>query len=456
MTTSTSTPASGTAGESHPFDYYHRPGMSLRPWPQRSTESRDLWEHPRLRYVEPMVPSCRRSSPGPLVELVADHQWQGDELMDDVVRAFRRTGMAQGRRMLDMALDHGIDAVPDAPAELVRLFDSLDNPPDWHDPVRWERGRQLWVNGSFASKMGMAVMDGLATFVGNDVSKATGATKRFINAFQRRMFESYTWFWNVTREHAMDRYSPIFKDTVKVRLMHAQVRVGLRLSWGDESFEFEGSPISCTSMLMGSISFGLVPMLIDIAHGRLYSASDLDDAWLHWAYIAYVFGVAPAVIPTTAVDAIELMNYFLPYTGGPTPETALMADSAAASVTNDRGKLSLLSRAAAGPLLGVAAYFGGEAATRALIATTPVHDVSLSRWIRLTGLYARANVWQNRVVDILPFKSARLRWRGRTGDRYWRFNLATSRISAKRKGITTTPYDHHDATPSTSAGCPIH
>ncbi|MFD3425146.1 oxygenase MpaB family protein [Nocardia fluminea] len=457
MTATSSKAIGGAAEKPHPFDYYYRPGMQRRPWPPRATESRELWDSARRRFVEPLVPPSRLASPGPLIELVADHQWQGDELMDNVVLAFRRTiGMAEGRRLLEQGLDHGIESVPDAPEELVRLFAGLDTVPEWHDPVRWEHGRQLWNSASFAGKTGMAVMDALATFVGNDVSTATGATGRFVRDFQRRMFESYTWFWNVTRESAMDRYSPIFKDTVKVRLMHSQVRVGLRRSWGDESFATTGSPISCTAMLMGAISFGLLPMLVDQAHGRRHSAADLEDAWLYWAYIAYVFGVAEEVIPTSAGDAIEIMNYYLPYTGGPTEGTEKMVGAAASNLANEDGKLGAKSLAMVGPLLGVMAYFGGEPAVRALIATTPVRRVRLTPWIRFTGLLVETNIWINRVADSIPLRATRLRRRSRRGDRFWRVNVVISRASARRQGIRATPYDHHDATPSTSAGCPIH
>lgn len=446
MTASTLRPQNTESG--HPFDYYHRSGMPLRPWPERATQKRALWDASRSKFVEPMVRPERLDNPGPLVPLVMDHQWQGDELMDNTVMAFRRIGMAEGRRMLEQALDLGIETVDDPPEELVALFASIDNPPAWHDPTRWERGRRLWVSTSFAGKTGMAVMDALATFVGNDVSTATGATKRFVNDYQRRMFETYTWFWNVTRVDAMDRYSPIFKDTVKVRLMHSQVRAGMRRNWSDEDFSRDGCPISATSMLMGAISFGMLPMLVDIAHGRHHSGQDLDDAMVYWAYIAYVFGVPEALIPTRADDGIEILNYFLPYTGGPTQSTVMMADAAAENMMDEGGEFTLQGRMKIAPLLGAMAYFGGEAATRALIASTPARDVYLTPWIRVAGVLASTNVMINRAVDVLPFKEIRKARRAARGDRFWRVNVITSKMDAKKKGITTTRYDHHDATPS--------
>ncbi|GLB64028.1 hypothetical protein NCCP2495_19070 [Dietzia sp. NCCP-2495] len=108
------------------------------------------------------------------------------------------------------------------------------------------------------------------------------------------------------------------------------------------------------------------------------------------------------------------------------------------------------------PLLGMMAYFGGEPATRALIASTPAHDITIAPWVKVVGALVTANIAINRAVDALPFREQRLRWRGRNGDRFWRINMVTSRVSARKNGITSTPYDHHDGTPATPAGCPIH
>ena len=148
----------------------------------------------------------------PLTRLFDDHRWQGDELMDAVVLAFTETGMSRGRRMHDQALDHGIDAVADPPPALVELFDQLDHPPDWFDADAWERGRRLWINASLAGKTTMMLSDAMGTFVGAEVSAATGQTRRFLADFRRRELETVTWFHDVTRPGGADRHSEVFKS----------------------------------------------------------------------------------------------------------------------------------------------------------------------------------------------------------------------------------------------------
>jgi len=48
-----------------------------------------------------------------------------------------------GRAMLDQALAHGIESVPDAPPSMVRLFEEFEEDPPWVDHDRVERGAFL-------------------------------------------------------------------------------------------------------------------------------------------------------------------------------------------------------------------------------------------------------------------------------------------------------------------------
>jgi ER-bound oxygenase mpaB/B'/Rubber oxygenase, catalytic domain len=437
----------------HPHDYYFRPGMPLRPAPPRAVVS-SLWDTPR----QDTIVLGRRFHPVPvetdMTRLFADHMWQGDEPMDAVVRSFRHIGSQQGREMLNQALDDGIDAVTDAPQELVALFDQLDNPAIPYDPARWEQGRQVWISSSYAAKLGMMVGDFFGSFVGDDVASATGATGRFVNAPYRRFLETHAWFRNVTYQGAMDRQSPMFKDTVRVRLMHAQVRAGLRRSWGEEYFAHHGDPISNAMMMGAAVTFGLTPLAIDHRRGRRRSAEDFDAALYYWAYIAYVFGVAEELIPRNAVDAFEASDYMGATAGGPPEWTAVMADAATTAFA-DQTITGSIRRALTAPILGLMACYVGEPLVRALLQRTPLHTVRLGMWPKVFSALAALNVHYCAVLDQLPAADWRRRRKARNGDPFWRQHANLARIAAARRGITGTPYDHHDATPSTAPGCPV-
>jgi len=433
----------------HPYDYYYRPGSALRPPPPRLRRDPSWAALSVFDAARPAQPSARQHA---LLELFIDHYWQGDALMDAVVERFRTLGMRTGRRLLDQALDEGIESLTAPPTELVELFASLDRPPHWHDPVIWERGRRLWIDCSLAGKIGMGIQDAIGTFVGEEVSSATGATKRFVNAPLVRNLETAQWFHAATKPGFLHRHSREFKDTVRVRLMHSQVRLGLRRSWGDEHFSRHGNPISTSTTLGAAVTFALLPMLTDHNHGRRARTEDMDAVMRYWAYIAYVFGVAPEIIPTTAADGILLADYMVATAGGPTAGTAMMTRAAADNLAAVPGTVGLLARAAVAPALGAVAYYSGAPLARALVSATPYRAVPLQPWTTLTGLAVHACVKYRMVLDKLPGAALRRSLRARHSDPWWALNVQIAQLLARRSGVGHTGYRHHDAT----AGCPVH
>ncbi|MUL47306.1 DUF2236 domain-containing protein [Mycobacterium sp. CBMA293] len=440
--------SSGAPADGQAYDYYWRPGTALRPAPPR-LRFEPMWTHTRRQLFEPWLDFEDVPQATPWTDLFVDHLWQGDELMDAVVARFRETGMADGRALLEQALDHGIETVVDAPAELLALFADLDNPPAWYDPVQWERGRQLWNNASVAGKLGMVAGDGFGTLVGDEVAFATGQTGRFVNDFYRRNLETIAWFKNMTYRNALDRFADPFKDTVRVRLMHAQVRAGLRKTWGDEQFSRHGNPISNAMMMNAAISFGLQPLLVDHAHGRTCSREDLDAALMYWAYIARVFGVADELIPKNSMQALQAMDFIVAYAGGPSEWTETMVGAAA-----DNFGSGWLARTAISPFLGLMSYYGGEDLTRAMVGGTGWADIDLRPWVGVATVVVHLNVGLRRLLDHAPGAATRAAAR-RSDTALWGTALQVARFMASRNGIHGTPYDHHNQTASAGAGCPV-
>jgi len=452
MTIVANTDVAQTRSDRHRYDFYHRPGDELRPAPPRLVPD-PKWD---LGVFASFLPTTRSKDQQDLLDLFIDHYWQGDELMDDVVLWMREIGVADGRRLLDQALDEGIDALTDPPATLRNLFAALDNPPSWHDPAEWERGRQLWIDCSLAGKFGMGIQDAIGTFVGAEVSSATGATGRFVNAPIVRNVETAKWFFDATKPEFIDRFSPEFKDTVRVRLMHSQVRLGLRRSWGDEHFDFHGNPISTSTTMGAAVTFALLPMVTDHNHGRHKTTRQMDLVMRYWSYIAYLFGVTPAIIPTTAEDGIVLADYMVRTAGGPTDWSAEMTGAAADNIDKVPGIAGIAMRAAVGPMIGMVAYYSGDGLARSLVGATHYRDVRIQPWKFLAGIAVHANVKQRMLFDALPGAERRLVRRARYSDPMWLRNVKAAKITARRAGVKDTPYRHHDQTPGTPSGCPMH
>ncbi|MBO0853251.1 MAG: DUF2236 domain-containing protein [Nocardia sp.] len=440
----------------HPNHYWYRDGMPLRPLPAGHQHLTFYAVAQRRRYLAPWIPGWRETPrPTPIHDLVADHMWQGDELMDAVVEDFRRMKTGAGRRLFERALDHGIGSIEAPSPALSALFEQLDTPPAWFDRALWEEGRRCWIDASFAGKMGMGMQDFIATYVGTDVSSAVGATGRFVNVWAKRQLESNVWFWNMTKPDVIDRFSPTFKDVIRVRLMHAQVRAGLRRSWGPEHYERFGEPISNSAMLGGAITFGLSPLIIDYAHGRRRPPAELEASMWYWNYIAYLMGVTDELLPRSVAEAMQELDFIAAHAGGATEWTSQMANSGVAAISQMCGPAGRLFQHSAAPFLGFVAFYSGEPAVRELIRDTPLRDVRLADWRMVAAVAVNLNIRARATTDHLPGRRAVMRLRARSNDPFWRLAVRMIRPVAADKGVRSTPYDHHDHTPNTPAGCPI-
>jgi hypothetical protein len=64
-----------------------------------------------------------------------------EAFVDDV---YLVRGANEGRRLLDQALEHGVESVPDAPASMVRLFKEFECDPPWLDRGQVELGAKVF------------------------------------------------------------------------------------------------------------------------------------------------------------------------------------------------------------------------------------------------------------------------------------------------------------------------
>ncbi|TQK32051.1 oxygenase MpaB family protein [Arthrobacter sp. SLBN-53] len=438
-----------SSAETHAYNYFRTANQPLRPAPPRIVID-PIWTPPRRTMLTDWIDDVDIHE-HPSLPLLQDHFWQGDRFMDPVVADFRAMGPSAGRRMLDTALAHGITAVTDPPPSLIALFEHLDHPPAWYDPVKWEMGRRMWNNTSMSARFAMAIQDAMGTFVGTEVSTAVGITGRFVNDLVRRNVETAQWFCHVTKPGALNRDREEFMATVHVRLMHSQVRLAILNSWDADEYAHHGNPISTAMTMIAGLTFGLIPVLFDHRCGRRATWDELDAVTHYWAYISYVLGADPAIIPYTASDALAMMNYGVATAGGPSRWTPTMTEAAIEGVDVMGGPRGLLTRAALTPVAGALAFFSGEPLVRALFAGTRLAETPLQPFRMLTGLAVRTDLTIRKLDDTLPGAQWRRARRARRGDRFEgaAYRLALAR--ARRLGIQAD-YTQHDK--PQVPGCP--
>lgn len=243
----------------------------------------------------------------------------GDPLADAVVAMFARFPVSQGRRMFDIAIEEGIDAVENPPEELIAFFEQIDDRPYWLDD------KKLGVAARVSMRTGLLglglALPGLALTGGYLASRAdkplVGTGNLNLQAMApRRLLETAQWLVDVTSPGGLDRFSAGFKGILRVRLMHALVRGAMnrRDDWDYEAWDAPVNQIQLAGTLM---LFSLANLAGCQAMGMSFSDTEREAVFHFWRYVGLLMGIHPELVPTNEEDTwrlfwLEAATEFLP------------------------------------------------------------------------------------------------------------------------------------------------
>lgn len=215
---------------------------------------------------------------------------EGDPAMDRCVAWMFEHGAREARALFMQALEHGIEAVPDAPAPLREFFASIDREPDWLDWGLLDDGvRSIHRFGLAAPYIlrDLALMGGYLLSGFNRALILTGALDK---GAARRIAETGKWWMDCTATDGMRRFGPGFRSSVEVRLVHAMVRRHLptRPEWDTEEY---GLPVNQIDMVATYLAFGPIMLLGVRALGIPVTRHDSRAVMHLWKYVAWLMGV---------------------------------------------------------------------------------------------------------------------------------------------------------------------
>ncbi|MGW2660556.1 oxygenase MpaB family protein [Nocardia tengchongensis] len=233
----------------------------------------------------------------------------GDPLADALIEMFRRLPTGQGRALFETALEHGIEAVPDAPAELKAFFAHLDSEPFWLDREKLDRAAGVSGRvGPWATNLALSMFSLNGGYLASRAGKVlvgTGGLAAEAMA-PRRVVETATWWVDVTGRGGLERFGPGFKNTVRVRVMHAQVRAGMnrRPDWDHEQWDH---PIN-QSLTAGTLMlFSLATIAGCNAVGLTFSKKEKAAVYHQWRYVGHLMGLDPEILPADETDTWRLL-----------------------------------------------------------------------------------------------------------------------------------------------------
>ena len=254
------------------------------------------------------------------------HMWKVDPLADDVIADFAERGRT-GWQMLDEALRRGVDAVEGAPEPLRALFAELDEVPKWVD---WDRianaGRLFFRTGAPGGIVlgAKSLCYGYCSPGGNKPLTFTGRLEPA--NVNRRLAETGRFVMATCARDGLRRFGEGFMATVRVRLMHAQVR-RLLMSHPEWRSERWGLPINQHDMLGTSLLFSQSFIEGVRQFGFAVSRREADD-YLHlWRYSGHIIGVTPELLPVSEPDADVLADLILMTQGEPDDDSKALVEA---------------------------------------------------------------------------------------------------------------------------------
>ena len=256
-----------------------------------------------------------------------------------------------GFAMFERALAHGIDVVPTAPDALRALFAEVDRVPPWVDWEVVDRGGELLRRAGPIGGIVLgakSLVHGYCSPAGNKPLVLSG---RLREQAARRLNETARFVQAVTAKGGLRRNADGFKITVKVRLMHAQVRRMILASgrWraGDWGAPINQHDLSATSLLFSeAVVVGLRTLGVRVS-------SDEADSYIHlWRYASWLLGGELELLPASEVEALRLADLIGMTMAPPDDDsralTRALMESPLLEVKTERGRKWAERRAAFG------------------------------------------------------------------------------------------------------------
>jgi len=239
------------------------------------------------------------------VELFRQLTLMGDPLADAFAALIPSLGYPKARAMLDQAAAHGVATVPDAPPELVRLMESVEQEPAWVD---WDKIEYAAENARLVTAMaGEAIIR--VAFMMTYVNGYQGLPMVITGALTsdsaaKRMKETISTFKMAALPGALRKGGVAYQSAVKVRVMHAMVRTSLLKRPQQWDYQVYGVPIPQVDQMGAALGFNFMISLYALKNGGRFSkpmAAAVEQA----RYLAHLLGMHDQFLSNDPKQIVE-------------------------------------------------------------------------------------------------------------------------------------------------------
>jgi hypothetical protein len=277
------------------------------------------------KHCIPSAYSSPGAKQGTRAQKYAEFLWRTDPLAEAVMDEFARMPESKWRALLEVALAQGVEAVPDAPEPLRALFRQLESTPIWVDRDTCNLGGATFLR----CRLGFVPLALLALPIiyswpaGN---KPLALSGQLVHRASQRLKDTARYVFAVSQPDGLSRFSEGFAMTVRVRLIHAQVRRLLIESrqWRREAW---GAPINQCHMAGTNLMFSVG--VLDGLTRLGYRFKRVErEALVHlWRYAGYLLGVEHELQMADEFESHRLLDLMFAFEPQPDDDSRALVDA---------------------------------------------------------------------------------------------------------------------------------
>ena len=269
------------------------------------------------------------------------HLYLGDPDADLVVEDMASLSQEDSAKFIQAAMEQDQAVMRDAPESLKAFFERLDTPPDWFDLEATLPGSRLFYRFPYvftASLVGAGLIEGFSS----GIAKSFLYTGRLFDGNQgvRRLKQNNRHQVELFLPGGLDRHGEGWKLTVRLRLIHAQIRrlISSQPDWDSDAW---GVPISAAHLALANTVFSARVLLYIRRLLMLKPSAEERDGFMYiWRYQGYLMGIPDVLVAHTEEQAHHLFEIGMMCEPPPPMESIAMANTlinAAPTLVNMEG-----------------------------------------------------------------------------------------------------------------------